>query len=370
MLVSTNTKIIENIPIVKTCCNNRNIIYEPEPNEYLCINCGTVLGYSIDLYPDAESMGKDAGINVFNIKTIINSSRPNLDWSTNGINSSIINPKNRDYTGKTIDKYMAKKLRDLDRMCTSKSNKNRYAHIKEAKQTIVNLAGKLGLPDHVTDRAGGIYNKAYEKQTVKGRSISLMAAVCVYIACREEDPPIIRELSDIAYIFESKTIRKKKNRITGLYEVQDADQPPEIRYKKVRSAKKIEPQLFEFFQILVDELDIKLVNLELKHYINHVGQDVGVSESTIRKAIELSNILKDLQESIFFGKSPRVISTCLLFIASRYVGETIKQMHIVEKTGLSTVTMRTRCLEYVDILNKNGYEIPEKLRNSFLVTKT
>lgn len=345
--------LLSNYVDIKYCCISQNVIYEFDSNEYVCTNCGLVLGYSNDLFADPRMMGAN------NIKAIINSSRKSLDWSTLGVDSSMIGYKNVDYMNKPVNWLMAQNLRQKDKMCVNRNESNRHRRIKGAKKNIVTLSQKLNIPTYIADRAAQLYDQAYAKGLIKGRNIEGISAACLYIACREEG--IVKHLDDFSNIMDTKVIKKKRN----------AEGKQYITKPKKRTRK----QLFEFYQFLVTELNIKdrIKEQNLPAEINRVGGIIKVSERTIRKAIDISEDLRKFEQSIFFGKSPLAVASCIIYIASKLLDdepdnirkENIKQITVTRNSKISIVTLRKHCSKFLALLKDHCYTVPSTL-NTFL----
>ena len=337
---------------ITNCCKDRNINYDPETNEYVCTNCALILGYSYELYPDLQN------INFSNIKQIKDSSRKSLDYSTLGIDSSIIDSRNVDYMNKPVNWFFCNNLRNKDRMCVNKNQSNRHSHVKGAKKTIVLLSQKLTIPKYIADRAAQLYDKAYRAGLVKGRNIEGISATTLYIACREEGIP--KHLEDFAAIMDTKVLKRKTR----------ADGTKEIITKPRKKTKK---QLFEFYQFLVDKLDLKsnIKEQSLPVEINRVGGIIKVSEKTIREAIKIAGDLKQYDETVFFGKNPLAVSACIVFMASKLLDydrdesekENLKQITITKNSRISIVTLRKHISAFVKIYMKNGIDLVDKLDN-------
>jgi len=69
-------------------------------------------------------------------------------------------------------------------------------NLSRAMSQLRGLAGRLNLPEVVTERAALMYRRALNKGLVRGRPINGMVAASTYAACRLTDVP--RSLSEIA----------------------------------------------------------------------------------------------------------------------------------------------------------------------------
>lgn len=58
--------------------------------------------------------------------------------------------------------------------------------LKTAHDAIRAVASRINLTKKVTDRALAVYKTFYELKCLRGRSLDVNVAACIYIACREE----------------------------------------------------------------------------------------------------------------------------------------------------------------------------------------
>jgi len=325
-------------------CGENKIIFDANTKELICYMCGSIVAYDHSL--QEEIITKE------NSKMISKSSRSSLDYSTLGIISSQIGRKNSDFAGKNIkDPQLYYRLRFLDKMCVNKNEPNRLHHIKTAKQTIISLSDKLGIPVNIADRAARIYDIAYSKKLIKGRNIEGIAATTLFIACKEAG--VIKHLGDFAEIMLTKSV------------VID-EKTKKSSYKITKNKRSIQKQLFEFYELLTNKLELNLSKtIDLPSEINRIAGMAKISQRSVRHAIKLIEKLRGYNKTIFYGKSPIAISVCVLYIATKYTGESVKQVVMTRSSNISTVTLRKRCSEYVNLLKKNKQKIPEQL-NTFL----
>ena len=119
--------------------------------------------------------------------------------------STIINPQNRDATGKPLTAAMKSTIERL-RTWDSRSQVHEPTdrNFRQAFSELDRLKDKLAIGDPVIEKAAYIYRKALEKGLVRGRSISALIASALYAACRDTETP--RTLKDIG---QASNIKRK-----------------------------------------------------------------------------------------------------------------------------------------------------------------
>ena len=106
--------------------------------------------------------------------------------------ATIINPTNKDSTGKPLSysmKSSIKRLRISD--SRTKSHESIDRNFQRAFTELHRMKDKLAVSDAVVEKAAYIYRKAMDKELVRGRSISAMIAASLYAACRDSGIPIL-----------------------------------------------------------------------------------------------------------------------------------------------------------------------------------
>ncbi len=180
-------------------CGNTALITDTETGEIFCGGCGFVLSERIE-NPGPEWRSFSDG----NINRRRTGDGTSLAIHDQGL-STVINPTNRDATGKPLSSSMKmtlKRLRTWDSRSQVHDPVDR--NFRQAFSDLDRLKDKLALSDAVIEKAAYIYRKALEKKLVRGRSIHGMMGSALYAACREVETP--RTLKDIA---ETTNIKKK-----------------------------------------------------------------------------------------------------------------------------------------------------------------
>lgn len=304
-------------------CKHEHVHYDNHSLEFVCECCGMVAANQDDLMNSGGEIVP---------KPIIDLDSPMIrygriaDFTNGGILSTIINNSNRDYAGNIlnpINKNNINRIRLVNKYVNSK--KNNDVSYKNAMHTITVLCDKLYLPLSLKDRAAILYHKAFQKNAVKGRSAKAIAAAAVFYSCRESE--IIRDVMDI---------------VNALHEESD-----------------FRNELFAHYRILMEVLELNAPSVvDPTTEIPRVSSKLRLSDKTKRKAIYLYKKLYEHNNIMFFGKSTSAIAACFLYIASKYTDEYIRQENVHEVTDVSTVTLRKRCEEYIEILKSLNEPIP------------
>ena len=325
------------------CDTPTHLLYDYETGEEVCGNCGTIVaeqskseifsefGFtdrSLDSY--YQGYGHSSASDKV-VTSVMKSSRVMLDYSTLGVNSSKIDTRNLDFKGQRLNNSAELyRLRAMNKYTVNKEP-NKIRNIKNAFHTIRVLTDKLGLPDAVAERAAKIYKQAWQAKIVKGRSINGMAAAALYYACKES------------------SISRNLTTIVSLIPRHDTD----------REERK---KIFYYYNILIKTLNLDTPPIvDPFAEIGRIAYKAQVSQKSIRKAIELGDKLRLFDQTIFYGKSPIAVAVCLLYVATKYTEEDVKQKVMNDASDISTVTIRKRCFEYVTLLKKMNEYIPESL---------
>jgi len=286
-------------------CGKKELISDTETGEIFCGSCGFVLSERIEnLGPERRSF-PDSRINTE--RTGVGTS---LAIHDKGL-STVINPTNKDATGKPLSNSMKKTLKRLRIWDSRSQNEPIDRNFRQAFNELYRLKDKLALSDVVVEKAAYIYRKALEKKLVRGRSISGMIGSALYAACREVQTP--RTLKDIA---EATNIKKG--------------------------------DLAACYRLLVKELNMTMPVVDSVQNVARIASKVGLSEKTKRHAIE---ILRKAEESkISAGKNPMALAATALYISSRKLGLNHSQRDFAEAANITEVTIRNRYKGLLELL--------------------
>ena len=302
--------MVNQIPGIKeSClrCGKKALITDVETGEIFCGGCGFVLSERVDNSgPERRSFPDDR----------INKERTGVGTSLTihdqGL-STVINPTNRDATGKPLSSSMKKTLKRLRTWDSRSQNEPIDRNYRLAFNELYRLKDKLSLSDSVVEKAAYIYRKALEKKLVRGRSITGMIGASLYAACREVETP--RTLKDI-----SETMNIKKGDLAACY------------------------------RLLVKELDLKMPVVDSVQNVARIASKIGLPEKTRRFAIE---ILRKAEENrLSAGKNPMSLAATALYISCVKMGVRHTQRDLAEAANITEVTIRNRHKGLLD-LTKN-----------------
>jgi len=280
-------------------CGKDAIVTDAETGEMICGRCAFVMDEKlIDSGPEWRSFLGD--------KT--NKARTGdgtfLTIHDMGL-ATIINPTNKDSTGKPLSysmKSSIKRLRISD--SRTKSHESIDRNFQRAFTELHRMKDKLAVSDAVVEKAAYIYRKAMDKKLVKGRSISAMIAASLYAACRDSGTP--RTLNDF-----STVANIKRGDLTLCY------------------------------RLLVIELDLKMPVVDSIQCVSRIASIAGLSEKTKRYAMRILKKAKQIE--ISSGKDPMGMAASALYISSFRMGEIHSQREMAQAAGVTEVTLRNRC---------------------------
>ena len=142
-------------------CGEKALITDAETGEVFCGACGFVSPERIESPgPERRSFPDDRGNKE---RTGVGTS---LTIHDQGL-STVINPTNRDATGKPLSSSMKKTLKRLRVWDSRSHNKPIDRNFKQAFNELYRLKDKLSLSDSVVEKAAYIYRKAINKKLVK-----------------------------------------------------------------------------------------------------------------------------------------------------------------------------------------------------------
>ena len=279
-------------------CGKNNLVTDSESGELFCSSCGFVIDERIsDSGP--ERMFSDTSVNKSRT-----GDRTSLTRHDQGL-STIINPLNKDASGKPLSASMKSSLKQLRKLNSRSSvNPSVDRNLQQALSELLKMKEKLSLSDAVSEKAAYIYRKALERKLVRGRSISALIASSLYAACRESGTP--RTLKEVSSVIN---ITKK--------------------------------DLSACYRLILKELDLKMSVVDSVSCIAKIASIANLSEKTKRYAIKF--LKKAEQEQILAGKDPMGMAGSALYLASIVTDEHITQKDIAMAAGTTEVTIRNRC---------------------------
>ncbi len=280
-------------------CGKGDMLTDNDTGEMFCSKCGFVATERVEQEgPEWRSFSKDSGQDRTRTGAPTSLAMHDMGLAT------IINPQNKDASGKPLSASMKstiERLRTWD--SRSQVHEPMDRNFRQAFSELDRLKDKLALSDAVIEKTAYIYRKALEKGLVRGRSIPALIASALYAACRNTETP--RTLTDVA-----NGINIKRKDVARCY------------------------------RLLLRELDLKMPVVDPTKGVSRIASIAGLSEKTKRTALEFLKEASRLEASA--GKDPMGLAASALYLASVMMGENTTQKDIANAAGVTEVTIRNR----------------------------
>ena len=280
-------------------CGKKSLLTDEVTGEQFCSKCGYVASEKLQASgPEWRSFQKDGGSDP--ARTGAPSSLTIHDMGL----STVINPQNRDATGKPLTASMKSTITRL-RTWDSRSQVHESVdrNLRQALNELYRLKDKLAISSSVLEKAAYLYRKALEKKLVRGRSISALIAASLYAACRDTETP--RTLKDIA---EAANVKRK--------------------------------DISRCYRLLYNELELKMPVVDPIQCIARISSKLKVTEKIKRYAAKILKETQKRQESS--GKDPMGLAAAALYFSCAINGVSITQRDLAEAAGVTEVTIRNR----------------------------
>ena len=293
---------------VCSACSGR-LISDQESGEEVCCDCGVVVRDSLESAAERraftfEEMGR-------RYRTGEPSSLMMHDLGL----SSFIDKKNVDAGGRTISAYNEiERLRRLNKITVSNNSKTK--NLNKAMREIRRITEILGISTPIAERAAYIYRKAFDRGLIKGRSITGIVSAAVYIACKDAGTP--RPISEFQEVI-GHTDRRN------------------ISY---------------YYKFLLREMKIHVPLPMPSNSISRIADRARLTEKTVRRALEILSAVEE--SSLMFGKNPVSLAAASLYLASIETHEYTTQLRVAIAADVSTVTVRKRCIEIMQLMGNSG----------------
>ena len=280
-------------------CGKGTMLTDNDTGEMFCSKCGFVATERVEQEgPEWRSFSKDDGQDRTRTGTPTSLAMHDMGLAT------IINPINKDATGKPLSASMKSTIERL-RTWDSRSQVHEPVdrNFRQAFSELDRLKDKLALSDAVIEKTAYIYRKALDKGLVRGRSIPALVAAALYAACRNTETP--RTLTDVA-----NGINIKRKDVARCY------------------------------RLLLRELDMKMPVVDPIKGMSRIASIAELSEKTKRKALEFLQEATRIEVSA--GKDPMGLAAAALYLACVMIGENKTQKDIAQAAGVTEVTIRNR----------------------------
>ena len=280
-------------------CAQGKLVTDNESGEMFCSKCGFVITEKLqESGPEWRSFTQDEHGDRARAGAPTSLTMHDMGLAT------IINPQNKDATGKPLSASMKstiERLRTWDNRSQVHEPVDR--NFRQAFSELDRLKTKLALSDAVIEKTAYIYRKALDKGLVRGRSIPGLIAASLYAACRNTETP--RTLTDVA-----NGINIKRKDIARCY------------------------------RLLLRELDLKMPVVNPIKCISRISSIAELSEKTKRRAVEILDQATKIELSA--GKDPMGLAAAALYLSCVINGENKTQKDIAVAAGVTEVTIRNR----------------------------
>jgi transcription initiation factor TFIIB len=280
-------------------CGKKSLLTDEVTGEQFCGKCGYVISQKVDESgPEHRSFSTQGGVDTVRTGSPISLTRHDKGLST------VINPANRDATGKPLSASMKstiRRLRTWDSRSQSQASADR--NLRQALAELGRLKDKLAISSSVFEKAAYIYRKAVDKQLVRGRTISALIAASLYAACRDAETP--RTLKDVA----------------GAANVKRKD-------------------ISRCYRLLYNELELKMPVVDPIQCIARISSNLKITEKTKRYAAKILKETQKRQESS--GKDPMGLAAAALYFSCVKNGVYVTQRDLAEAANVTEVTIRNR----------------------------
>ena len=294
----TNKKLRPNSAILA----DLEVVSDPETGELIRKDTGEVISDNmLSQGKEWRSFGIEEGANRARTGT-----PTSLAFHDMGL-STVIGKEATDASGNAIDtdtRMRMSRLRTWDNRSQVHSPTERS--LQKAFSILSRLKDRLGLPNHITEKAAYTYRKAQERGLVRGDTIDSVLAASIYVAARQSGVP--RTLDEIS----------------------------EISNVKLKHAARS-------YRRIVTQLDIKAPIIDPSKYIMKVANKLGFDEKIKRKALELME--KAQKKNILVGKDPVSMAASILYLVNVDEGHHKTQSEIAKEAGTTEVTVRNRSKE-------------------------
>ena len=280
-------------------CGKSSLLTDGVTGEQFCSKCGFVISEKVnESGPERQSFSTQGRVD-----TARTGAPTSLTIHDRGL-STVINPANKDATGRPLSSSMKStitRLRTWD--SRSQSNVSEDRNLKQALTELNRLKDKLAVSSNILEKAAYLYRKALEKKLVRGRSISGMIAASLYAACRDAETP--RTLNDVA---DAANVKRK--------------------------------DISKCYRLLHQELELKIPVVDSIQLIARISSKLEIPEKIKRYAVKVLQDAQERKESA--GKDPMGLAATALYLSCVKNEVSITQRDLAEAAGVTEVTIRNR----------------------------
>ncbi len=286
-------------------CDSRDLVKDDYRAELVCNSCGLVLEADmIDQGPDWRDFNVYERYGNSRVGSPANPMIPDKGLSTE------IPMATKDAHGKSLPTDARVKFYRMRMLHNQvRQSKRGERSLGEGLRQVDRFASLMRLPPSIREEAAVVYRKAAQQGVVRGRSIAIIAAASLYVACRLHGyPRTLREIVDIL-----KLDRKKLSRT---------------------------------YTILNRELKLRIPTTSPMDYLPRISEALELRPKTRSMA---SKIIRDLtQDPAFASMLPTGTVAGAVYIASILCEDRRSQDEISKAAGVSEVTLRNRARQIAE----------------------
>ncbi len=190
--------------------------------------------------------------------------------------------------------------------------------IAEASSVINRVSAQAGLPKPCIDEALKVFSDIVGKGLLRGRSVEVVAAACLYLACRNNRTP--RSAEELG------------------------------RYVGIDGGRVMEAVKF-----VMSSLRIKVKLSDPIDYVRVLGSKLGVDWDVIAEAINILRRARSVGRNSVAGKNPIGIAAAAIYMAAMAKGKGLTMKDIARAVGVSRATIRERYRELKALLSQGRH---------------
>ena len=320
--------------------------------EYVCRSCARVVMDHIDDF-GPESNSSDYEERSKNTRA---SGYSSYSMHNYGLRTEI-GSTSKDYAGKGIDYKIQEQMTGVRKWHTRiRVGSTKERRLSKVLSEINAICSVLCLPKSLVETAALLYRNFENKNEVKGKSITSMAAATIYLACKRRS--VIRSLDEIVNATTGthryRSIRKLASKyFTNLIMEMGAftehneqiclSMSAPVTQNLANSDVESEAtptSIFNSVSNTITDTPIPII-LAIDRYISKLVNSAGIDSRAGRLAIEIAH--KSNDHFLTDGKSPNGLAAAYIYIAAILSGVNLPQTDLSILAGMTEVTIRNRC---------------------------
>lgn len=212
--------------------------------------------------------------------------------------------RKREGNGNVLSSKQRRKFNRLSRLNgRAQCPTTRARTLRRACTEIARLVSALDLPRTVREQASRLFRRAHRENLLRGRSVEMVSAGCVYATCRRGEWVVtLAELS--------------------------------------ASARCDEQALRTGYHVLNLELGLAIEPIPVREYVFRFASACDVPDQIRRRALTLARRVEGTEVAV--GCNPRGVAAACLYVAGRERACRVTQQELADVAGTSPITIRSR----------------------------